>query len=323
MSHTETHEYFGLNCASGGKFYICEDAHTQFIGCCTSDPCGPRNGTCPEGSLRASSFNTDAYEELPTQDCDGPRGTDMWYSCKLNNPSFMGCCAENACANGGCPRNRLVPAKLSENEKNRLEFLAPSNSSSTFSAASSSSSTSSSSPNGSESNDGSSRRGIIAGITTGATVTGLLLLAFLLWRFWWQPLQRKKADKQCYPTKEMAHRPHGPAPSIPAGVPQQSSMSNYELSFAPTPTIEPYYGGVSSRGMYQHQYLPQIPQFERSQPLSEFLNSAICHNRGIVQPYEDAPITPVQEMDGTTTVAQELSTGQEHSISQNQNLNPG
>ncbi|KAL9567489.1 hypothetical protein ACKAV7_008439 [Fusarium commune] len=309
MSHTETYEYFGLNCASGGKFYICDDAHTQFIGCCTSDPCGPRNGTCPDGSLRASNFNTDTYEDLPTQDCDGPRGTDMWYSCKLNNSSFMGCCAENACANGSCPSNRLVPAKLSENEKNRLEFLAPNNSSSTLSAASSSS-TSSSPPSGSESSDGSSRTGVITGIATGATVIGLLLLAFLIWRFWWQPLQRNKAAKQCDPSKEMARRPH-----VPAGAPQQSSTSSYELSFPPTPTIEPYCGGVSYRDMYQHKYLPRIPQFERPQPLSEYPSNAVCHNRSYVQPYEDALMTPVQEMDGTTTVAQELSTGQEHNIS--------
>jgi hypothetical protein len=228
MSHTEARGYFGLNCASGGKFYICEDAGTQFIGCCTSDPCGPGNGTCPDGSLRASSFNADAYEDLPTQDCDDARGTDIWYSCKFNNPPFMGCCAENACANGGCSRSRLVPAKLSENENHRLGFLEPDSSGSTSTAASTSSSTSSSSPKGSENDDGGLGTGVIPGVAAGATVVGLLLLAFLIRKFWWQSRKRKQEGQPFQAINDMAHQPDIPARFPPGGMPEQSPMSKHQ-----------------------------------------------------------------------------------------------
>ncbi|KAJ3454571.1 hypothetical protein MRS44_013171 [Fusarium solani] len=253
-------------------------------GCCTSDPCGPGNGTCPDGSLRASSFNADAYEDLPTQDCDDARGTDIWYSCKFNNPPFMGCCAENACANGGCSRSRLVPAKLSENENHRLGFLEPDSSGSTSTAASTSSSTSSSSPKGSENDDG-----------------GL-----------------------GYQRDGSSTRYSCPLP--PGGMPEQSPMSNHQASFTLTPTITPYYpSGVSSSELYQQKYSPQASQFVRSQPIDNLSsNGSIAgQNRGYIQTYGNAQTTPVQEMDGMTTAVQELSTGQEYNISQNQSPNLG
>lgn len=203
MSGTEAYKHFGLSCSEGGNYYICEDSPVQFIGCCTSDPCGSNNGTCPDGDLRSSTFNSDSYEDLPVQDCDDDRGSTIWYACKFVSPPFMGCCSQNACSNEGCSRSRLIPAKLSSVEKNRLEFLEPDgtspSSTSTSTSSSSSSSTASDEPS---SGGGGLSTGAIAGIAVGAAVVGILVLAFLIWMFWWKPRKNKQDGQQFQPVAQ-------------------------------------------------------------------------------------------------------------------------
>ncbi|KAL6412153.1 hypothetical protein AUP68_04536 [Ilyonectria robusta] len=140
-SNSTAFKYFGLNCPNGGEFYICEGDATEFIGCCTSNPCGANKGVCPSGNLRASSFNQDVYADLPQQNCSNSAGVTNWYTCAYTNPPFMGCCSESAC-NSGCARSNLVPAVLSSNENNKLDFLTPDGDSSQTSASPSGSATS-------------------------------------------------------------------------------------------------------------------------------------------------------------------------------------
>lgn len=189
-------ERWGLSCTTGGRFYICEDDDTQFMGCCLSDPCGRNNGTCPDGDLRATTFESDTYAGLPAQDCDNSQGVDNWYTCAYTTPPFLGCCSQNACASG-CPRNRLVPAKLSGNENNRLNFLNPRESGSpTSSTASETASATTSSTSGVEASDNDGLgTGAIAGIAIGAAVGGLIVLILLAWLFWWKPRQKKQQSE--------------------------------------------------------------------------------------------------------------------------------
>jgi hypothetical protein len=112
---------FGLSCPSGGSFYICQNNTTEFIGCCTIDPCGDGSGSCPQANLRNASFSADSYEGLKPQDC--VEETGLWYACKDNKPPFLGCCASNPCPSMTCPAEDLVPAKLSADPGLRDTFL--------------------------------------------------------------------------------------------------------------------------------------------------------------------------------------------------------
>ncbi|KAK8117924.1 uncharacterized protein PG998_006205 [Apiospora kogelbergensis] len=60
---------YGLSCPSGGKFYICENTPSRFLGCCDIDPC-KKNGICPTESLRNSSFSSGNYGDIPKEDCN-------------------------------------------------------------------------------------------------------------------------------------------------------------------------------------------------------------------------------------------------------------
>lgn len=213
--------YFGLSCPSGGTFYICDGADIEFIGCCTSDPCADNKGTCPDGHLRVASFSADAYDNLPAQDCNDPRGTEIWYTCKFTSPPFMGCCESNPCAGGGCTRSKLVPAMLSKNENNKLSFLHPDagqnaslsstvistgalsteGSRSTISSTTIETSqidsggaaaTASTGSNGNDS--GGLGTGAAAGIAVGATIGAIVILGLLFWRFFWIPRKKRKGE---------------------------------------------------------------------------------------------------------------------------------
>lgn len=117
---------FNLTCPTGGQFHVCTTTTVPFLGCCTVDPCtAARDGACPVANLRSSSFNPDTYENLPRQDCDDAESIRIWYTCKFNNPPFVGCCASNACGEGLCAPADLRPAKLSGDEKLRALFLNP------------------------------------------------------------------------------------------------------------------------------------------------------------------------------------------------------
>lgn len=201
------YQAFGLSCPSGGSFYICENSSTKFIGCCTVDACSASNdGSCPPKSLRVSSFSSEKYTELPTQDCDDPRGKSIWWTCKFNQPPFMGCCSSNPCASGQCPLDDLVPAKLSDNAVLKASFLSPevtampttvSTKSTSSAQATTTHSPSTSTPGIAQASDrpqSSSGSGLsggaIGGIAAAAAVFIILIIAGVMYRCGWRA--RKK-----------------------------------------------------------------------------------------------------------------------------------
>jgi hypothetical protein len=235
---SEARKHWGLSCTNGGQFYICEDDDVQFVGCCVNDPCGKNNGTCPDGDLRATTFDSDNYSDLPSQDCDNSQGVDNWYTCAFTNPPFLGCCSQNACGSG-CPRDRLVPAKLSEIENNRLDFLHPrSGESTTASSASETASATASSTSAADANeDDGLSTGATAGIAVGASIGGLFVLALLAWLFWLRPRQKKKNEKALQaasnasaPGPAVSEHPHSPmgGPIHQGTFATHSPMSGYQ-----------------------------------------------------------------------------------------------
>ncbi|KAL6915849.1 hypothetical protein ACHAPO_005306 [Fusarium lateritium] len=331
---SEARKHWGLSCTNGGQFYICEDDDTQFVGCCVNDPCGKNNGTCPDGDLRATTFDSDSYSDLPSQDCDNSQGVDNWYTCAFTNPPFLGCCSQNACASG-CPRDRLVPAKLSEIENNRLDFLHPRSEKTTSSASETASATASSTSAANADDDEGLSTGATAGIAVGASVGGLFVLAMLAWLFWLRPRQKKKSERalQAASTAPALGPAGSDHPQSPMSGPihqgtfaTHSPMSGYQQSFNSTPTVmNPHHSGISSNDQFQ-KYSPQFSQSERPQSYAQFSDhGSYANSPGLPpyqQPYQQQHMVPVQEMDGTTTVRQEMSAGPEHHMQRNPSIGP-
>lgn len=196
-------ERIGASCPSSGDFYVCESS--GFIGCCTSDPCKTSNGLCPDSDLEPTSFDSDKYDEILTQDCMGTDSDVAWYTCTgTRGFPFMGCCAVNPCSVGECPDEELRSAKLSGEEKNAQVFLGGDVETSTTSSSrttSSSTTTSTSEPtttetesgsNSSSSNDGLSQ-GAIIGIAVGASIVGMSLIALFFCWFWRRTRRSREA----------------------------------------------------------------------------------------------------------------------------------
>lgn len=127
----------GLSCPKSGRFYICEDQPTRFVGCCTINPCTTADGLCPDDDLQPASFSPDAYAKILAQDCLDPGF--LWYTCRDSSPPFLGCCSQMACEPSGCPVDKVGAASLSGNKQQAAPFL--SSGSSTTSATSRASST--------------------------------------------------------------------------------------------------------------------------------------------------------------------------------------
>jgi len=187
----------GLSCPKGGSFYICTGNSTEFIGCCTVNPCGDGTGHCPDDKLAPATFSSDAYDDIPPQDCAGTTG--LWYTCKYDTPPFLGCCSKNPCDGGsGCPASSLAGAALSHNKDYRQKFLlyagqstagtsSPSSTPSSVSATSqltgSGAPTASAQPQTQPVSSSSSLSGgAIAGIVIGAAVVLLAAIAALFCR---------------------------------------------------------------------------------------------------------------------------------------------
>ncbi|KAF5250586.1 hypothetical protein FANTH_4223 [Fusarium anthophilum] len=342
MSEARTH--WGLSCPYGGSFYICEDDDTQFIGCCVNDPCGRNNGTCPDGDLRGITFDSDKYSELPRQDCDNSQGVDNWYSCAHTEPPFLGCCSQNACSSE-CPRAKLVPAKLSEVENNRLNFLHPSQSqSSATSSVSETASTTASSTSAVDANEGDGLgAGATAGIAVGASVGGLIVLVLVVWLFWWKPRQKNKHHREqgagysvppAAPALTANPFPPPSGPIHPSTFVAQSPMSGYQQSFTSSPTVmNPHNSGLSSIEQFQ-KYFPNISQSERPQSFTYFPEHSAQHAQSpnFLPPYQrqynhshshnQEQMGVASEMVGSTTLPQEMSTGAEHRINRHSSIGP-
>lgn len=103
-----------------GKFYVCQGNTTQFIGCCTIDPCADGSGNCPSEQLGYTSFDADSYDSIPPEACVS---SGDWWTCKGTTTAFMGCCLTNPCLNDGCYGGNLTAAKLSSNTTEAAPFM--------------------------------------------------------------------------------------------------------------------------------------------------------------------------------------------------------
>jgi hypothetical protein len=193
----------GVSCPDGGAFYICQNNATEFVGCCTIDPCADGSGECLGDKFRPASFFSNRYKDIPAQECITV-GTDTnWYVCANNKTTFMGCCHHaDPCLAGVCQAGYLVHVQLSGNKEDRETFMEilkeeTPTSTSVFTApvASPGSSSSSLGPapanatSGTGSNSlgggggpGGLHAGAIAGIAIIATVAIIAILAFLVFR---------------------------------------------------------------------------------------------------------------------------------------------
>ncbi|KAH8708615.1 hypothetical protein GQ44DRAFT_776984 [Phaeosphaeriaceae sp. PMI808] len=90
-------------CPAGGTWYACQTG-TNFIGCCTSDPCGTG---CFGDRLRPVGVSTTIYNKYPGGTCGG--NTPFW-TC-MAGPTFWGCCNSDPCKNNStCSVGNLEPA---------------------------------------------------------------------------------------------------------------------------------------------------------------------------------------------------------------------
>ncbi|KAH6605398.1 hypothetical protein Trco_007105 [Trichoderma cornu-damae] len=96
----------GLSCPKAGRFYICDDQPTRFVGCCTINPCTTHDGLCPDEDIQPASFSPDAYDQILAQECLDPGF--LWYTCRDSSPPFLGCCSQMGCEASGCPFNNII-----------------------------------------------------------------------------------------------------------------------------------------------------------------------------------------------------------------------
>lgn len=179
MSDGNPTAVFGLSCPYGGTFYICKDAKSKFLGCCTENPCGDGTGYCPQSALRYSSYSQDSYRSIPQENCVTPRNESSWYTCSSAVPPFMGCCASNPCSDEGCPEEDLLAARLDDDPTNAAPFL----------TATSTSITSSSSGKAS----GGLSTGAIVGIAIGSALAVLIAGGILF--FCYKRREKRRLDE--------------------------------------------------------------------------------------------------------------------------------
>lgn len=168
MSDTSVIAKLGLSCPEGGSFYVCKGAKTQFLGCCTVDPCSDGTGDCPQDSLRYSSYSKDSYISIPSENCASPHNSSSWYTCSNAEPPFLGCCASNPC-NDGCSQDDLLAARVDDDPSNASVFL-------TATASSATSSTTSTSDG---ENSTSLSTGAIVGVAIGSSFAALIAAVLL------------------------------------------------------------------------------------------------------------------------------------------------
>ncbi|KAK4149199.1 hypothetical protein C8A00DRAFT_19083 [Chaetomidium leptoderma] len=194
----------GVSCPSGGSFYICQNNATEFIGCCSIDPCADGLGECSHGDLRPASFSSDSHSDIPEQECISLSADTKWYICTNNRTTFMGCCHHaDPCVAGACQQGYFAPARLSSNRQDRETFIeeilnVKTNTTSTSTSPASVTTTGSgsgspvapvgnaTSANSSSTEGGSGgiglHTGAIAGVTVVSTIAAIVALAFLAFK---------------------------------------------------------------------------------------------------------------------------------------------
>ncbi|KAK4198854.1 hypothetical protein QBC40DRAFT_283140 [Triangularia verruculosa] len=291
----------GASCPSGGTFYVCLGKKTEFVGCCTINPCTTgyqrEPGTCPPENLRPASFSKDSYLELPAQECAGSDESALWYTCAYNSPPFLGCCKVNPCVNKSCPTDQLVAARLSPDPDNRQIFVgaAPT---STAEPTSRTETSSTSTPTPTAETDPrielstttpSSNSGLppaaIGGIAAGAAVLVIALVAFLLWR--WRRSVRRNQDNHARPFVAESGG-YQPTPALKPGVGYEPTVNSAFSSPESTPYLQnsfPGFGqppkqtglGLSPAPYDPHKSYQSYVPHGHSRTVSEFSQSPTYH----------------------------------------------
>ncbi|KAL1854467.1 hypothetical protein Daus18300_011388 [Diaporthe australafricana] len=287
MSEGNPMAVFGLSCPYGGTFYICKDAKSQFLGCCTEDPCAGGTGYCPQSALRYSNYSQDSYRSIPQENCVAPRNESSWYTCSSAVPPFMGCCASNPCSNEGCPEDDLLAARLDDDPTNAAPFL----------TATSTSSASSSSDKGSS----SLSTGAIVGISIGSALVVLIAAGVLF--FYYKRREKRRRDELA--SKGQRNADGTPGAFIPS--PYQDSMGSPSV-FPGSPYNPHHHMGHNSLGI---SHAPgQVPYQRPPSAAPSWLSghtqtpsehpsvSSIGTQPWMYQPSQQY-LNPVSEIDGT------------------------
>ncbi|KAK4183179.1 hypothetical protein QBC35DRAFT_124549 [Podospora australis] len=309
----EAINYFNLTCPHGGNFYICENSPTEFIGCCTSDPCTTSNqGKCPTRNLKVATFNPEKYAELRAQDCDHDDSISIWYSCTSTVPPFMGCCLNNPCANGTCETGNLVPAKLASYSANRNAFLRPGPSStiSTSTVASTTTSTSSTTSTTTPTHSSNTASGTpssvpatsstvqssglsagaIGGISAAVVVAAIIAIGIILYKCGWRA---KRKQDPAPPTGMVTHGMPPAEPSPGLGImkdnmyDRESYLSGATAVSHPSPAhLPPLAQGLGPHAQHYSPFqnyadgfqFPAMQQHHQQQPL---LHNSYGHYRNL------------------------------------------
>lgn len=151
----------GTTCKGNGSFYVCADNPSKFLGCCTVDPCKTDSGICPDEELDYTSYDRYSHNQIPQQGCQSRRPDVQWWTCASLDVPFMGCCSTNPCSeDDGCPRDDIFAARLSDVPKDAAVFLENDE------------------PDSKD--DASLSTSAVAGISAGASVVGILLVAAMV-----------------------------------------------------------------------------------------------------------------------------------------------
>lgn len=222
-------------CPQGGDFYVCQGKKTQFLGCCTSDPCSDGSGDCPQTSLRYTSYNADDYDAIPPEECVS---TGLWYTCSAISTAFMGCCLENPCRNNGCTQGNLTAARLSDITSDAAPFM-------TSAAAAS----------------GDMKMlstGAIVGIAIGASL-GALILGILLFLFYRRHERRRELRRD-----ELHQSTPGSTPGVYVPSPYQGKQNLFRCPNGPR-MLE---ADIGSDSFPSPQFQPGVGQAYGSDKLS-------------------------------------------------------
>jgi hypothetical protein len=121
VNYTTILDHWMIRCFEGGKFYVCKNASTEFVGCCDTDPCTNGSGICPKVDLHPMSHSPGRQNYRLSLTCDDT-WSSMFYRCNLAMPHFLGCCSVDPCTRG-CLQNQTTAAKLPWDEGLRQDLL--------------------------------------------------------------------------------------------------------------------------------------------------------------------------------------------------------
>lgn len=239
----------GIKCPKGSEFYAIGDKKPGYLGCCELDPNDTSDSHCPLDRVQPATFDPEAYDKIPAQACVGDDPDVLWYSCSGTKPPFIGCCAQNPCAKGSCPKEDLRPARLSDIKKNAAVFVGTSTTTTTSSIASTTlaptsttSSQASATPTAAETSSGP---GVPPGAIAGGVIGAIAVLAGIIALIIWFMKRKRQRNSHSRHVQEYTPRQfqgpcdmaYSPGPDSAAYSPSMA-MSSPESYYKPFPSYQ-------------------------------------------------------------------------------------